>query len=167
MNGSRLDLHHCLLLPDRLHDCWENFEFSHDGKWGFYLALDSTERAFQVRRHRLGDTNPAAHDQALYQEDDDMYFLTLTKTCNSQFVLVHAGAQITSETWALDLNEVATATVWVPADDDDEGSEEAITGDTEWVEKMVMTSGLAVPWRLFPRHEGVQYTVEAHEQKSR
>ncbi|KAJ3360554.1 hypothetical protein GGF32_008296 [Allomyces javanicus] len=156
------DLHRRVLLPDRLHDCWENFEFSHDGKWGFYLALDSTERAFQVRRHRLGDTDAAAHDQVLYQEDDDMYFLTLTKTCNSRFVLVHAGAQITSETWALDLDEVATATVWVPADEDNEGSEGAITSDTAWVENTVTAPGLAVPRRLIPRREGVQYTVEAH-----
>ncbi|KNE59725.1 hypothetical protein AMAG_18412 [Allomyces macrogynus ATCC 38327] len=157
------DLHRHVLLPDRLHDCWENFEFSHDGKWGFYLALDSTERAFQVRRHRLGDTDPSAHDQVHYQEDDDMYFLTLAKTCNSQFLLVHTGAQITSETWALDLDEVATTTVWVPVDDeDDEGNQGAITSDTEWVEKTVTAPGLAMPRRLFPRRDGVQYTVEAH-----
>ncbi|KAJ3149319.1 hypothetical protein HDU86_006954 [Geranomyces michiganensis] len=83
------------VLPDRIEGVYEDLEFAKDNSV-FYTLLDDTERAYKFMRHRLG-TDVSA-DDLLYHEEDEMFFLSLTKTCNGKYILLNSSAQITSET---------------------------------------------------------------------
>ncbi|KAJ3151283.1 hypothetical protein HDU89_002122 [Geranomyces variabilis] len=83
------------VLPDRIEGVYEDLEFAKDNSV-FYTLLDETERAYKFMRHRLG-TDVSA-DDLLYHEEDEMFFLSLTKTCNGKYILLNSSAQITSET---------------------------------------------------------------------
>jgi oligopeptidase B len=58
--------------------------------------LDDCERAYQVKRHRIGQD--VSKDQVLYHEEDEMFFVTIYKSCNGKYIFVKLAAQITSET---------------------------------------------------------------------
>lgn len=75
---------------------YEDFAFGNDNKHVYYTLLDDCERAYQVKRHRLGAD--VATDEVLHHEEDEMFFVTLSKSCNGKFIFVKLAAQITSET---------------------------------------------------------------------
>lgn len=82
-------------LNDQIDSVYEDFEFSHDGDCVYYTILDGSERAFQLKRHVLGQD--VQIDQVLFHEEDDMFFLSLKKTNDEKFVILKSTAQITSE----------------------------------------------------------------------
>ena len=83
------------LLEDSLDNCSEGVEFSIDGQWLYYVQLDHTERAWIVKRHKIGTSN--ALDEIVFEETDEMFFLTLSKSANGKFIFINSSAQITSE----------------------------------------------------------------------
>ncbi|KAF9196706.1 hypothetical protein BGZ50_007870 [Haplosporangium sp. Z 11] len=85
------------LLPDKLLNIYENLEFSSCGRFVYYLTLvPETERAYRLYRHILGQ--PLVTDQLLYEETDEMFCLTMTKSGDGKFIIINAAAQVTSET---------------------------------------------------------------------
>jgi oligopeptidase B len=70
------------MLPDLIPDAYENFEFSNCGIYCFYIVIDEFERAYALKRHKIG--SPAESDVVLYEEKDEMFCLTMTKTSNKQ-----------------------------------------------------------------------------------
>lgn len=84
------------VLEDRIEGVYEDFEFANDGLYVYYTLLDDCERAYQLKRHKLG--TPVESDEILYHEEDEMFYLSLTKSCNGKFILLNSYAQITSET---------------------------------------------------------------------
>lgn len=91
------DLETDSVLPDRLSNIYENLEFSSCGRYVYYLTLvPETERAYRLYRHVLGAA--VEQDQLLYEEQDEMFCLTLTKSGDGKFLLVNSAAQVTSET---------------------------------------------------------------------
>lgn len=82
--------------PQRIEGVYEDFEFANDGLYVYYTLLDDCERAYQLKRHKLG--TPVDSDEILYHEEDEMFYLSLTKSCNGKFILLNSYAQITSET---------------------------------------------------------------------
>ena len=84
------------VLPERIDEVYEFLEWSNDGDFVFYLLLDDCERAYKLMRHELG-TDPAS-DALLYHEHDESFYLSLTKSCNSKFIILNSAAQVTSET---------------------------------------------------------------------
>ena len=70
------------LLPDKIPDSYEDFEFDQTGQYCYYLKIDEYERAHQVVRHKLG--TDVTQDEVLYDEQDEMFFLTLTKSTNKK-----------------------------------------------------------------------------------
>ncbi|KAJ3403427.1 hypothetical protein HDV05_007829, partial [Chytridiales sp. JEL 0842] len=84
------------LLEDRIEGVYEDFEFSACGQYVFYTILDSQERAYQLKRHKIGDN--VENDPVLYHEQDEMFYLKLSKTTSGKAIILHAYAQITSET---------------------------------------------------------------------
>ncbi|KAI9239233.1 MAG: prolyl oligopeptidase [Podila humilis] len=88
------------LLPDKLFNIYENLEFSSCGRYIYYLTLvPETERAYRLYRHVLG--TPVEDDQFLYEEVDEMFCLTMTKSGDGKFIMINASAQVTSETMFL------------------------------------------------------------------
>jgi oligopeptidase B len=63
-------------------DCYEDFEFSSEGKYAFYVKIDNFERAYQWVRHTIGAS--VESDEILYEEPDEMYCLTMTKSSNKR-----------------------------------------------------------------------------------
>ncbi|KAG0237032.1 hypothetical protein BGX31_003747 [Mortierella sp. GBA43] len=85
------------LMEDRLDNIYENLEFSSCGRFVYYLTLvPETERAYRLYRHNLG--TPVEQDQLLYEESDEMFCLTLTKSGDGKFIMINSAAQVTSET---------------------------------------------------------------------
>ncbi|KAG0230743.1 hypothetical protein BGW41_002415 [Actinomortierella wolfii] len=85
------------ILPDKLIDIYENLEFSSCGKFVYYLTLvPETERAYRVNLHRLG--TDVSEDRVLYEEKDEMFNLSMTKSGDGKFILINSAAQVTSET---------------------------------------------------------------------
>ncbi|KAF9148128.1 hypothetical protein BG015_010173 [Linnemannia schmuckeri] len=85
------------LLPDKLFNIYENLEFSSCGRFIYYLRLvPETERAYRLYRHVLGTA--VESDQQLYEETDEMFCLTMTKSGDGKFIMINSAAQVTSET---------------------------------------------------------------------
>ena len=61
----------------------------------YYTLLDDCERAYQLKRHKIG-TN-VSEDVVLFHEEDEKFFLTLTKSTSGEVILLYSSAQITSE----------------------------------------------------------------------
>ncbi|KAF9112778.1 hypothetical protein BGX27_002823 [Mortierella sp. AM989] len=91
------------ILDDRLSNIYENLEFSSCGRFIYYLTLvPETERAYRLYRHELG--TPVERDQLLYEETDEMFCLTMTKSGDGKFIMINSAAQVTSETLFLHSN---------------------------------------------------------------
>ncbi|KAF9276742.1 hypothetical protein BGZ68_009776 [Mortierella alpina] len=85
------------LLQDRLFNIYESLEFSSCGRFIYYLTLEpGTERANKLCRHMLGTS--VEQDQTLYEEKDEMFCLTITKSGDGKFIMINSAAQVTSET---------------------------------------------------------------------
>ncbi|KAI9097186.1 prolyl oligopeptidase [Phlyctochytrium arcticum] len=82
------------VLDDRIEGVYEDLEFADDNSV-FYTVLDDCERAYHLKRHKLNDD--VSNDALLYHEDDEMFFLSLTKSCNGRYIILNSSAQITSE----------------------------------------------------------------------
>lgn len=67
------------LLPDIISDCSVDLEMSNCGRYVFYVLIDQFERSYQWKRHVIGKPN-TADDDILYEETDDKYYLTMTKS---------------------------------------------------------------------------------------
>lgn len=101
------------ILADKVPDCYEDFEFSTCGGYAFYIKIDAYERAYQWCRHKMG--TGVEEDVILYEESDEMYCLTMTKSCNKRYLFLNSAAQITSETRFIDLSDpLDTPTVLFP-----------------------------------------------------
>ncbi|KXS09897.1 hypothetical protein M427DRAFT_74808 [Gonapodya prolifera JEL478] len=83
------------ILPHRIPDVYEHFEFSADGKWAYYTLLDGYERSERLMRWKIG--TPISTATLLHHEPDDKFYVTLTKTASSAYFLVSVTAQVTSE----------------------------------------------------------------------
>lgn len=94
------------ILTDRIEGVYEDFEFSSDGKFCYYTLLDNGERTYQLKRHEIGTA--VTTDEILYHEQDEMFYLQLTKSCNGQYIILKTSAQITSETHFLPANDNAS-----------------------------------------------------------
>ncbi|KAI9189003.1 hypothetical protein H9P43_000430 [Blastocladiella emersonii ATCC 22665] len=134
-----LDLQTHTVQPKRIPGCWEDWEFSADGDHAYYLALDANDRAYRVMRHAMADQDPV-RDVVLWEDTDDSFYLTMTKSGDGRYVFVNSGAQVTSETRYIDLDEVHAVSPTSPGP---------------------AGRGLAWPRVVFPRTEGVQYTVKS------
>ncbi|KAI9001717.1 prolyl oligopeptidase [Gaertneriomyces semiglobifer] len=91
-----MDIETKQVLNDRIEGVYEDLEFA-EGNTVLFTVLDDHERAYQLKRHRLG--TDVSEDQMLYHEEDEMFYLSLSKTCNGKYVLMNTSAQVTSEMW--------------------------------------------------------------------
>ena len=98
-----LDLDSNQFLSDRIEGVYEDFEFGNDSGHVYYTLLDDCERAYQVKRHVIGSN--VEFDQVLYHELDEMFFVTLSKSCNGKYIFVKLSAQVTSETYYISADD--------------------------------------------------------------
>lgn len=87
-------------LSDAIPDTASGSVWSADGGHLFYVRRDENHRSRWVYRHRLGD-DPAG-DALVYEETDPAFFLSLGKTQDKRYIVVHAHAHETSEVRLID-----------------------------------------------------------------
>lgn len=74
-----------------------------DSQTFFYVALDANLRPYQVYRHTMGE-NPKK-DKLVFEEKDSQYFVSLYQSESKDYIYIHTGGKVTSETWLLRADE--------------------------------------------------------------
>ena len=74
-------------------------EWALDSQTLFYAKVDTKQRASEVWKHRLSSFRP---DTLVYAEKDEAYFVSVTRTKDSSFILINSNSKTTSEIWIVD-----------------------------------------------------------------
>ena len=82
-------------LPDRLTGMFGGVEWAADGESLLYVVIDDAHRSYRLRRHRLGD--PQGADPVLYEEEDERFWLWLTKSRDGRRLVLDSSSKTTSE----------------------------------------------------------------------
>ena len=61
------------MLKDRIHNC-NDFLFSKNSKYIYYIKLNKNQRPYAVYRHRIGMISNLSDDE-IFVEKDDKYFV--------------------------------------------------------------------------------------------
>jgi len=88
------------MLADEVGGTYYSVEWGNDNRTIFYNTIDDAHRPYRLHRHVLG--TESASDELVYEEQDDSYFLSVFKTKDEQFVVIHLESQVTSEERVLD-----------------------------------------------------------------
>jgi len=91
------------LLQDRIPSTYESLEWGNDNKTIFYATFDETHRPYRLYRHQIG--KDYTEDELLYEESNEQFWLTLSKTKSEQYLLLGLGSSTTSEYHYLDADK--------------------------------------------------------------
>lgn len=84
------------LLDDTIADVTGNMAWADDNRTLFYARQDpNTLRSFQILRHELG-TDPS-NDQLIYEERDDEFSTSVSKTKSKKYILIGSYQTLSSE----------------------------------------------------------------------
>ncbi len=86
-------------LPDVLEECRYGLAWSYDGRYLFYTIADEALRPFQVWRHEAG--TPQTADEVVLQEDDERFYLDISRTRSGDFIIIEASSSITESAWVI------------------------------------------------------------------
>ncbi|HSK67534.1 MAG TPA: hypothetical protein VK888_11420, partial [Anaerolineales bacterium] len=95
------DLTNGMIYPESIGDTYSSVYFHTGVEWAndsqtlYYLTLDTAQRPDKLWRHRIG-TDPA-QDELVLHEQDEAYFLFITKTRDGAYILTHHHATNTTE----------------------------------------------------------------------
>jgi len=89
------DLERSQLLPDVINNTYTAVEWANDNQTLFYNILDTTHRPYKVFRHRLG--TPASEDPLVYHEQDERFYLDISKSKSKDYLFLNLESEITSE----------------------------------------------------------------------
>jgi len=89
------------LLPDVLTGTAGEVVWAADSRSVLYSAPDASIRTYRVVRHVLG--TPAGSDVVLYQEDDPMFEVALSRSKSRAYAIIDTSSETTSEVRYLDL----------------------------------------------------------------
>ncbi len=86
-------------LSDEIPNTYYAVEWANDNATLFYNTLDEARRPFKLFKHKLGAR--ASDDELVHFEEDDAYFLSVSKTKDRRYLLLELGSNTTSEVWYL------------------------------------------------------------------
>ncbi|AOV97024.1 oligopeptidase B [Edwardsiella hoshinae] len=93
-------------LDDCITGCDGHIEWCNDSRAFYYIRLHpQTLLPYQVFRHRLGTA--VSHDQLVYQEQDESFYLGLEKSLSQRYVMIHSSSTTTSEVLLLDADDAS------------------------------------------------------------
>lgn len=87
-------------LPDCIPDTRGAFVWANDSRTLFYVRLDEHHRPLLVYRHAVG--TPAESDVLVYEEKNIGFYVALSATQSSKFILIDAHDHQTSEIYLID-----------------------------------------------------------------
>ncbi|WP_411570126.1 S9 family peptidase [Pectobacterium cacticida] len=88
-------------LAEEIENVTAAAEWSADSKMLYYVRKhEHTLLPYQVYRHRLG--SDPAQDELIYEEQDDTYYVSLSKTTSEQYITIYLSSTTASEVLLLD-----------------------------------------------------------------
>ncbi len=93
------DLNLKKLLKDEIPNTGYSAEWANDNKTLFYTVLDSAKRPCKLYKHTLG--TPPEDDIMVYKEDNEAFFIYISKTKSRKYLLLNTVSHITSEAYYL------------------------------------------------------------------
>lgn len=95
-------------LTDLIEDTDGSIVWANDHQTIFYIKKDpETLREYQVFRHRLG--TDSSEDQLVFQEDDERFYVSISKSLTDNYVMIHCFSSLTSEVSLVDAEQPETA----------------------------------------------------------
>ncbi len=88
------------LLTDVIPNTASGLAWAEDNKTFFYTTLDEMKRPYKLFRHTLG-TSPS-DDALVYHEKDETFLLSIDKTRDRQFLVLHLSSKTSSEVHVLE-----------------------------------------------------------------
>ena len=82
-------------LPDAVEDVYYGLAWCDDSRTILYTRPDDTVRPFQVWRHTVGTA--ATDDVLVLQEDDERFFIGVTRARSGQYLFIASDSKVTSE----------------------------------------------------------------------
>ncbi len=120
------------LFPEVIGNTARSLVWANDSRVVFYATLDKNRRPYRVYRHLLGQD--PRHDELMFEEPDERFFLSLFKTRSQRFLGIELGSKTTTEVHLL-------------ADSVPLGDAPSAPGAFQV---------------LFPRRPGIEYQVDHH-----
>ena len=90
-------------LADDIDDLYYGLSWAADNRTIFYVRPDDAVRPYQVWRHVIG--TPPSDDVLVYEEPDEHFFISLTRSRSGKYVFIAAESKTTSEVRALSTDE--------------------------------------------------------------
>ena len=87
------------LLKDEIPNTYYSVEWANDNRTFFYNTLDEAKRPYKLFKHTLG--TDSKEDELIHFEEDDSYFLSISKTKSKQYLLLSLESITTTEVWYL------------------------------------------------------------------
>ena len=94
------------LLEDTLVGTYYSLAWTNDGSAFYYTTHDDAMRPHRVWLHRLG--TPQTEDVTVAEEDDERFFIRVTKTRSKRFILVSSESMTTTEVSYADASSAST-----------------------------------------------------------
>jgi len=86
-----------LFLTDYIENTDGSVVWANDNQTVYYVKKDpETLREFQVYKHTLGKSNET--DELIFQEDDERFYVAISKSLTNKFIEIHCESSTTSET---------------------------------------------------------------------
>ncbi len=82
------------IYPDRIENT-ESVEWATDNATVFYTTEDSAKRPYRMYRHTLGTSSSA--DYKVFEEQDALYTLSLSRSLNNRFIYINSNASNADE----------------------------------------------------------------------
>jgi oligopeptidase B len=83
------------LLPDRISGNLGAIVWANNNQTIFYVTLDPAKRPEKVWRHKLG--SPSSEDQLVFHEQDERFYISISKTRSGRFLLLDIHSKNTTE----------------------------------------------------------------------
>lgn len=90
------------LSSDRVPRTAYSVEWANDNRTLFYTTFDSAKRPYRLHRHALGTS--ADRDSLLYQENDVLFDVSLSRTKSDAYLIMHLGSYTSDEVRYLNAN---------------------------------------------------------------
>ncbi len=87
-------------LDDEIEKASGAIVWANDSKSIYYTALDQNHRPYRIMQHRIGDKQSS--DKIIYEESDSGFFVGMSKTLSSRFILISSHDHQTSEIHLID-----------------------------------------------------------------
>ena len=87
-------------MHDEIPDTRGGFIWANDSRTIFYVRLDDHHRPLLVYRHEVG--TPVSADVLVYEEKDIGFYVALSSTQSSKFILIDAHDHQTNEIYLID-----------------------------------------------------------------